>query len=230
MSKGYWVVRSDVILADEYSKYIEKFNPNYKVSSLKAKIYKKPGIRTNSWLPLASKLSVFEQNNNNDQVVVIANFSTMDQIISNIPFLSNGRWYDIFGSYTLDVNENSTYDTFDIPKKTAIIFSNRQWNLNVENRKNVPEDYLYFSCYPNPFNDHLTIKFSTFEDKEIKINIFDLNGKIVYTDELKNISSGENFIKWNGMTNDGLKLSSAVYIVSIVNRTKVYNQKILFLK
>ena len=78
---------------------------------------------------------VFEQNNNNDQVVVIANFSTMDQIISNIPFLSNGRWYDIFGSYTLDVNENSTYDEFDIPKKTAIIFSNRQWNLNVENRK-----------------------------------------------------------------------------------------------
>ena len=46
------------------SKYIEKFSPNYKVSSLKAKIYKKPGIGTGSWLPLASKLSVFEQNKN----------------------------------------------------------------------------------------------------------------------------------------------------------------------
>ncbi len=45
------------------SKYVEKFNPNYKVSSLKARIFKKPGIRTNSWLPLASKLSVLEQNN-----------------------------------------------------------------------------------------------------------------------------------------------------------------------
>ena len=46
------------------SKYIEKFSSNYKVSSLKAKIYKKPGIGTSSWLPLASKLSVFEQNKN----------------------------------------------------------------------------------------------------------------------------------------------------------------------
>lgn len=46
------------------SKYIEKFSPNYKVSSLKAKIYKKPGIGTNSWLPLASKLSIFKQNKN----------------------------------------------------------------------------------------------------------------------------------------------------------------------
>jgi len=46
------------------SKYIEKFSPNYKVSSLKAKIFKKPGVGTNSWLPLASKLSVFEQKSN----------------------------------------------------------------------------------------------------------------------------------------------------------------------
>ena len=46
------------------SKYVEKFSPNYKVSSLKARIFKKPGIGTNSWLPLASKLSVFEQNKN----------------------------------------------------------------------------------------------------------------------------------------------------------------------
>ena len=46
------------------SKYIEKFSPNYKVSSLKARIFKKPGIGTNSWLPLASRLYVFKQNNN----------------------------------------------------------------------------------------------------------------------------------------------------------------------
>ena len=46
------------------SKYSEKFSPNYKVSSLKAKVFKKPGIGTNSWLPFASKLCVLEQNKN----------------------------------------------------------------------------------------------------------------------------------------------------------------------
>ena len=44
------------------SNYIDRFNPNYKVNSLKARIFKKPGIKTNSWLPLSSKLSVLEQN------------------------------------------------------------------------------------------------------------------------------------------------------------------------
>ena len=46
------------------SKYTNKFIPNYKVSSLKAKIFKKPGIGTNNWLPFTSKLSVSGQNKN----------------------------------------------------------------------------------------------------------------------------------------------------------------------
>ena len=43
------------------TKYVNKFSPNYKVSSLRARIFKKPGIGTNSWFPLASKLSVIEK-------------------------------------------------------------------------------------------------------------------------------------------------------------------------
>ncbi len=58
------------VLFDNYvgyiknSKYIKKFNPKYKVSDLKAKIYKKPGVSSNNWLPLGSKLSVIEENRN----------------------------------------------------------------------------------------------------------------------------------------------------------------------
>ncbi len=48
----------------ENSKYTKKFSPNYKISSLKARIFKKPGIGTNNWLPLTSKLSVLEKNKN----------------------------------------------------------------------------------------------------------------------------------------------------------------------
>ena len=44
--------------------YVDKFSPSYKVSSLKAKIFKKPGIKTKSWLPLASKLPILDQNKN----------------------------------------------------------------------------------------------------------------------------------------------------------------------
>ena len=46
------------------SNYLDKFAPNYKVSAVKAKIFKKPGIRTNSWFPFASRLCVLEKNKN----------------------------------------------------------------------------------------------------------------------------------------------------------------------
>ena len=44
------------------SNYVNKFNPNYKVNTLKARVFKKPGIRINNWLPLGSKLSILEKN------------------------------------------------------------------------------------------------------------------------------------------------------------------------
>ena len=46
------------------SNYVDKFQPNYKVSTLKTRIFKKPGVRTNSWLPFSSQLSVLENKKN----------------------------------------------------------------------------------------------------------------------------------------------------------------------
>ena len=44
--------------------YIKKINPNYKISNLKAKIFKKPNFSSKSWLPLGSKLSIIDENKN----------------------------------------------------------------------------------------------------------------------------------------------------------------------
>ena len=46
------------------AKYTKKFNPKFKVSNLKTKIFKKPNYGTKSWLPLGSKLSVIDENKN----------------------------------------------------------------------------------------------------------------------------------------------------------------------
>ena len=43
-------------------KYIQNFDPKYKVNVLKAKIYTKPNSASNSYLPLGSKLSLEKEN------------------------------------------------------------------------------------------------------------------------------------------------------------------------
>ena len=56
------------ILFDNYigfiknAKYKKKFNPNFKVSNLKARIFKKPNLGTSGYLPLGSRLSAIGQN------------------------------------------------------------------------------------------------------------------------------------------------------------------------
>ena len=57
-------------LSDNYVGYIKnsyykhKFTPNYKVNSLKANIFKKPGIKTKVWFTFGSRLAVIEENGN----------------------------------------------------------------------------------------------------------------------------------------------------------------------
>ncbi len=45
-------------------KYTKNFNPNYKVSNLKTKIFKKPNESTNNYLTFGSKLSSIDENKN----------------------------------------------------------------------------------------------------------------------------------------------------------------------
>ncbi len=60
-SKNWFKIKT---LFDNYtgyiknSHYVKKFKPNYKVSSLKTKIFKKPNISTNKFLSFGSKLSI----------------------------------------------------------------------------------------------------------------------------------------------------------------------------
>ena len=44
------------------AQYVEKFEPYYKVSSLKANIFKKPNSSSKNWLPLGSKLPIIDEN------------------------------------------------------------------------------------------------------------------------------------------------------------------------
>ena len=66
-NKNWIKIKSDF---DNYTGYIQnknyskEFRANYKVSSLKAIIYKKPNLKTNIFLSLGSKLSVKETNKN----------------------------------------------------------------------------------------------------------------------------------------------------------------------
>lgn len=96
---------------------------------------------------------------------------------------------------------------------------------------NQPSSFSLNQNYPNPFNSTTTIKFSLTQPNHLKLNIFDINGKLV-----KSISDGQTWqkgmhsIKWDGTDNYGHFVSSGVYIFKMTSGNRCDYIKAVLIK
>lgn len=108
--------------------------------------------------------------------------------------------------------KNSTYGTWiaqiTINDSCQTIFQ----NINEETSTN------YWNVYPNPFSDDITLEFYLNETiVNGRIDICDINGKIVYTIYESKIKSGKNRLTINSN-----KLSAGLYFLQIKNEQIIY--------
>ena len=169
------------------------------------------------------------ENNNNDQVVVIANFSNEDQTIYNVPFLSSGYWHNLFNNENDLFTEDGNYGEYMIPSKSASVYSNNSWNLEL-NEDNIIPIINGINAYPNPFNGILKINLSIKTSVEGLIKIYDIKGKVVKSWENKLYDQGDYKFSWNSKSNSGFPLSSGIYFISFQTLDYNIQEKIIFLK
>lgn len=81
----------------------------------------------------------------------------------------------------------------------------------------------YIHTYPNPFKDDLYIELYSVDSQDVKIEIFDLLGKIVYGYDYKLSMTSYNKIKIPGMNN----LSTGSYVVRIKTNSNTYQEQII---
>ena len=84
--------------------------------------------------------------------------------------------------------------------------------------------------YPNPFNPQTMINFYLPNNNYIEINIYDIKGKKVRTIYKGKLNSGYQSIKWNGMDDKGVSLSSGIYVLSLNYDNQVISNKMVKLK
>jgi hypothetical protein len=87
--------------------------------------------------------------------------------------------------------------------------------------------------YPNPFNNTTVIPFYITTFSEIKIDIYNIQGRIIKTIFKGKKAAGMNKVSWNGKTNNGANAASGVYFVVLkqsVNNINSQSQKIILLK
>ena len=94
----------------------------------------------------------------------------------------------------------------------------------------IPTEFSLIQNYPNPFNPKTNIRFALPKDSFVKLNVYDVNGKLV--DEIVNgyLEPGIHNVEWSGTDMGGIDVSSGVYFYRIEasNYSKTY--KMVFVK
>ena len=77
----------------------------------------------------------------------------------------------------------------------------------------VPNQYVLFNNYPNPFNPTTNIKFQLPEAQQIRLFIYDLNGSLVTTLVNNQLyPSGEHIVNWDATDNAGNRVATGIYL------------------
>jgi hypothetical protein len=91
----------------------------------------------------------------------------------------------------------------------------------------VPEEFVLYPNYPNPFNPITTIRFDIGVETlyATSLQIYDITGRVVDVLVNGNLGAGKHEIQWNAS-----QQSSGIYFVEIISEKKRDVQKLILLK
>lgn len=89
----------------------------------------------------------------------------------------------------------------------------------------VPNSFALTSVYPNPFNPSTQISFSVPVSSPVRLEVFDLNGRVVATPFNQTVSAGNYTVSFQASG-----LASGMYFVRMTAQDKVFSKQMVLLK
>jgi hypothetical protein len=93
------------------------------------------------------------------------------------------------------------------------------------NSSKTPEKFTLHQNYPNPFNPMTKIKFELPKSSDIKIQIFDITGRVIDNLIDANLGIGSYEVQW-----DGSKVSSGIYFYRLQSKSFMDTKKMILIK
>ena len=133
-----------------------------------------------------------------------------------------------FTDNTVQENESYDYRLSDVDYNGNIEYHSLQ--LMGVSSSNIPEQFILYPNYPNPFNPVTTIRYDLSKESFVDIKIYDMLGNVVYNLVNANESPGYKSIQWNATNNQGEPVSAGVYVYKIRAGDFVDTKKMILLK
>ncbi|NUN68087.1 MAG: T9SS type A sorting domain-containing protein [Bacteroidetes bacterium] len=93
-----------------------------------------------------------------------------------------------------------------------------------------PATFSLLQNYPNPFNPSTGIRFSVGTRSVVSLRVYDVLGRAVATVAHGEFGAGEHAVTWNGTDDNGLPVSSGVYLYRLESGTFTESRKMLLMR
>ena len=94
----------------------------------------------------------------------------------------------------------------------------------------VPQAFELNQNYPNPFNPSTMITFAIPNEANVKVQVYDITGKLVTTLVDNKMSAGYHNIEWTGTDANGRRVATGIYFYKMTAGNFVQTKKMLFAK
>ena len=149
------------------------------------------------------------------------------EIVSN--YLSNNYFQDDDLEYDTEYFYRVAYVTDEISPYSDTLSVTLEF-LNNNYGPKLPEHYVLYDNFPNPFNPVTTIKYNIPKKSHVKITIHDMLGNLVdvLVDEYQ--SKGSKSVQWDGKNSNNNSISGGLYLYTIQSGKFKEAKKMLLLK
>ncbi|HHE64914.1 MAG TPA: T9SS type A sorting domain-containing protein [Bacteroidetes bacterium] len=176
---------------------------------------------------------ILESKTANTGWLEIVSYKNDDTLMGHgtVSFATDYEYLDILVQTGITYN----YRLADVDYNGVVTYHATREILVEDNPLSSVVDGFSVKTYPNPFNPSTTIRYSipvveTRHALSVRVNIYDITGKMVTTLANKEQTSGWYEIQWNGTNQNGKEVPGGVYLSRVTVGNEVKTNKLILLK
>lgn len=152
-------------------------------------------------------------------------FEVYQNTLQDTAFVFNGETGHIYKFFILAADNAGNLEPMKSTAEATVLTT-----INFNNDIALPQDYVLYQSYPNPFNPITKITYALPENSKVKIIIYNIMGQKVKTLIDREQTAGYYTIRWNGVNDSDVKVATGVYLYSIETQEFAQTKKMLLLK
>lgn len=123
--------------------------------------------------------------------------------------------WKFFYEFAEQLAVNGKGDVFAVAAGSLFKYPNFFSPLAKQTTDTINKNNLAFQISPNPFNSQIKIQMNLTEPKKIDLKIYNLQGQLIKTLFTGSLTTGNHTFHWDATNNQGVKLSSGMYFLTI---------------